>query len=291
MKQSAHLFIAALVGVGILLAQGAPDDAHLLNTFQNPVGDLISVPFQNNINFPIGHYSRIQDVLNIQPVVPIRITKDWLIISRWILPVIYQPDLGSSCRASSPGAAELCNLRERDSAREGGANGLGDLNPTFFLSPVHPGKLIWGVGPTFLLPTATAPTLGQGKWGAGPSIVLLTQPKHWTIGVLANNLWSFAGNEGRTRVNQFLTQPFVTRNFEHGWFLTSSPILTANWRATGDNQWLVPFGGGVGKMTRFFDQRMVWQMHLYYNAIHPQDLPYPKWQARLQVALLFPAAK
>ena len=81
---------------------------------------------------------------------------------------------------------------------------------------------------------------------------------------------------------------FVTRHFEHGWFLTSSPILTANGRAPRNNEWLVPFGSGFGKMTRFFDQPMVWQSHLYY---HPQDLPYPKWQVRLQVALLFPRAK
>ena len=79
--------------------------------------------------------------------------------------------------------------------------------------------------------------------------------------------------------------------FFAGWFLTSSPIVTANWRAADDNQWLVPFGGGFGKMARFFDQRMVWQLHLYHNAIHPRDLPYPKWQVRVEVALLFPAAK
>ena len=205
--------------------------------------------------------------------------------------MVCQPNLGSACEASGELANDVCEIRERNSARDGGANGLGDLNPSFFLSPAHPGKLIWGLGPTFLLPTATAPTLGQGKWGAGASIVLLTQPKHWTIGLLSNNIWSFAGNQGRPRVNQFLTQYFATCNFEPGWFLTSSPILTANWRAPAGNQWLVPFGGGFGKITRFFDQAMVWQIHAYYNAIHPSDLPYPKYQARLQVALLFPAAK
>ena len=281
----------AFAATALLAAQGAPDDNKVLTTFQNPVGDLISVPFQNNITFPIGEFSRIQDVLNIQPVVPIHVSEDWLVISRWITPVVYQPNLGSACRAGSPIAGEICELREANSAASGGANGLGDLNPSFFLSPVHPGWLIWGIGPTFLMPTATDPTLGQGKWGAGPSIVLLTQSEHWTIGVLSNNIWSFAGNKGRDRVNQFLTQYFVTHNLEHGWFLTSSPIVTANWRAPGHNEWLVPFGGGFGKMTRFFDQPMVWQIHLYYNAIHPQDLPYPKWQVRLQVALLFPSAK
>ena len=176
----------------------------MLTTSQNPVGDLISVPFQNNVNFPIAQFSRIQNVLNIQPVVPIHVSEDWLVISRWITPVVYQPNLGSGCRTSGHAATVICESRERDSAPEGGANGLGDLNPTFFLSPAHPGKLIWGVGPTFLLPTATDRTLGQSKWGAAPSVVLLVQPEHWTIGVLSNNIWSFAGNQGRTRVNQFL---------------------------------------------------------------------------------------
>ena len=281
----------ALAAGGLLPAQGAPDDNHVLTSFQNPVGDLISVPFQNNVNFPIGEFSRIQNVLNIQPVVPIHVSKDWLVISRWITPVIYQPTLGSGCETSSPAESLICATRERNSRSTGGANGLGDLNPSFFLSPADPGRLIWGFGPSLLMPTATDPTLGQGKWAAGPSVVLLTQPTHWTLGFLSNNIWSFAGNKGRSRLNQFLTQYFVTRNFEHGWFLTSSPIITANWRAPANNKWLVPFGGGFGKMTRFFDQSMVWQIHLYYNTIHPQDLPYPKWQARLQVALLFPSVK
>lgn len=290
LNRSRAVVLLAFATVSGLAAQSGPENEKVLTTFQNPVGDLISVPFQNNTNFPIGHYSRVQDVLNIQPVVPIHLSDDWLLISRWIMPVVYQPDLGSSCRSNGPLAGEICAARERDSAANGGANGLGDMNPTLFLSPARPGRLIWGFGPTFLLPTATDPTLGQGKWGSGPSAVLLMQPKHWTLGVLSNNIWSFAGNDGRPRVNQFLTQYFITYNMEHGWFLTTSPILTANWRAPDGNRWLVPFGAGFGKMTRFFDQTMVWQMHLYYNAIHPQDLPYPKWQVRLQVALLFPAA-
>jgi hypothetical protein len=156
------------------------------------------------------------------------------------------------------------------------------------LSPAHPGKLIWGIGPTFLFPTATDPTLGQGKWGAGPSIVLLTQPGHWTIGFLSNNMWSIGGERHRTQVNQFLTQYFVNYNLKEGWFLTESPILTSNWMATGGNRWLVPFGGGVGKMMKVGTQPVVWQVNTYYNLIHPHDVPYPKWQVRLQVALLFP---
>ena len=281
----------AVACAGLLSAQGSPDNDKLLTTFQNPVGDLISVPFQNNINFPIGAHGRIQDVLNIQPVIPFHLSENWLIISRWITPVVYQPDLGSACRPGGSISTEVCEVRETNSGASGGANGLGDINPAFFLSPAHPGKVIWGFGPTFLLPTATDPTLGQGKWGAGPSIVLLTQPEHWSLGVLSNNIWSFAGNEGRRRVNQFLTQYFVTHNMEHGWFLTSSPIITSNWLAPSNNQWLVPFGAGFGKIARVGSQPVVWQINSYYNAIHPRDLPYAKWQVRLQVALLFPSGK
>ena len=119
---------------------------------------------------------------------------------------------------------------------------------------------------------------------------MLIQPKHWTIGFLSNNIWSFAGNQRPAAREPFLTQYFVTRNFEHGWFLASSPILTANWRAPDNNKWLVPFGGGFGKMAHFFDQTMVWQLHLITTpSIH--NLPHPMWQVRLQVALLFPSAK
>ena len=291
MKDTTAFCTLTLISATLLFGQGGPDDNKLLSTFQNPVGNLVSVPFQNNINFPIGQYSRIQDVLNIQPVIPFHASDDWLIISRWITPIVYQPNLGPACRPNGPADTELCELREQFSRPDGGANGLGDMNPSFFLSPAHPGRLIWGFGPTFLLPTATDPSLGQGKWGSGPSAVMLVQPEHWTLGLLTNNIWSFAGNEGRRKVNQFLTQYFVTHNMEHGWFVTSSPIITANGMAPDHNQWLVPFGAGFGKITRVGKQPVVWQMNSYYNAIHPRDLPYAKWQVRLQVALLFPTEK
>ena len=220
MKPTLSFCALAIARAGLLMAQGSPDNDKLLTTFQHPVGNLISVPFQNNTNFPIGQFSRVQDVLNIQPVIPYHVSEDWLIISRWITPVVYLPNL------------------QRGAGR---ANGLGDLNPSLFLSPAHPGKLIRGIGPTFLFPTATDPTLGQGKCGAGPSIVLLTQPGHWTIGFLSNNIWSIGGERHRTQVNQFLTQYFVNYNLKKGWFLTESPVLTSNWMAAGGNQWLVPF--------------------------------------------------
>ena len=160
------------------------------------MADLISVPLQNNTNFGIGTYSRDQDVLNIQPVIPLHLTKNWNLITRTILPIVWQPD------ASQPTGQ--------------GWYGLGDLNPTLFLSPRNPGKLIWGVGPAIVLPTATAPQLGQGKLSLGPGIVLLSTPGHWVIGTLLNNVWSIAGTGSRPPVNQFLLQYFINYNMKKG---------------------------------------------------------------------------
>jgi hypothetical protein len=109
---------------------------------QNPVASLISVPLQNNTNFDIGPLDRTQNVMNIQPVIPMRMSENWNLITRIILPLVYQPDVTQ------------LNV---------GTVGMGDINPTFFLSPAKPGKLIWGVGPAFVLPTATNKVLGQGK--------------------------------------------------------------------------------------------------------------------------------
>jgi hypothetical protein len=237
---------------------------------QNPVANLISVPLQDNANFGVGPYNGTQNVLNIQPVIPVQLTPNWNLINRVILPVVWQPYTGSN-----PANASL------------GTFGLGDLNPTLFLSPAHPGKIIWGVGPAFVLPTATDPTLGQGKWSIGPSFVVLAQPGHWSLGLLANNVWSFAGESNRPSVNQFLAQYFVNYNLSGGWYLTSAPIITANWAAAqSKNVWTVPFGAGIGRITKVGFQPINLQVSAYGNVAYPAGTS--PWGIRLQLAFLFP---
>ena len=235
---------------------------------QNPVASLISVPVQNNSNFGVNPGYRTQDVLNIQPVIPIGISRDWNLLVRWILPIVYQPV------PNQPGTPET------------GQYGLGDMVPTFFISPKKAGKLIWGAGPVFQLPTATNTFLGQGKLGIGPSAVLLTQPGHWTLGVLANNLWSVAGSGSRPDVNQFLFQYFINYNLKKGWYITWQPTLTANWEATNGNRWTVPFGGGVGRIMKIGYQPVSLTAQFFGNAVHPEGTP--AWTMRLQIAFLFP---
>ena len=171
---------------------------------------------------------------------------------------------------------------------------LGDMNPTFFLVPKK-SKIIWGIGPTFVLPTATNTTyLGQGKLSLGPSVVALVQPGPWTLGVLANNVWSVVGHANfnsdgtvnKPPVNQFLLQWFVNYNMKKGWYLTTSPIITANWRANDGNVWTVPFGGGVGRIMKLGFQPVNITAQFYGNAVHPPGVS--PWGMRLQFVLLFP---
>jgi hypothetical protein len=236
---------------------------------QNPVASLISVPVQNNSNFGVNPGYRTQDVLNIQPVIPLSLSSNWNLIIRWIAPIVYQP------------------LPNQPSTPETGASGLGDMLPSFFVSPKRPGKLIWGIGPVFQLPTATSPFLGQGKLGLGPSAVALTQPGHWTLGLLVNNVWSVAGSGSRPDVNQFLLQYFINYNLQKGWYITWQPTLTANWEGTDQSgRWTVPFGGGVGRIMKIGYQPVSLTAQFYGNAVHPVGTP--SWSMRVQIAFLFP---
>ena len=238
---------------------------------QNPVSSLISVPIQNNSNFDVSPGSRTQDVLNIQPVIPVAISKDWNLIVRWIMPIVWQP------------------VPNKPSTPETGEYGLGDMTPTFFLSPRKTEKLIWAVGPVLQLPTATNTFLGQGKLGLGPSLVLLAQPGHWTLGVLANNIWSVAGSGGRPAVNQFLMQWFVNYNLKKGWYLSAAPTVTANWEAKDGGRWVVPFGGGVGRIMKLGFQPVNISARFYGNAVHPPTgFGSSSWTMQLQIAFLFP---
>jgi hypothetical protein len=267
MLSSFRIIAPLLFLIGALFSQAlAQDETELAKKTQNPVADLISVPLQSNFNFGAGSKERMIYILNVQPVIPINITENWNLITRVIMPVINQPSL-------FPGM---------DSA-----TGLGDINPTFFMSPAKPGSLIWGLGPTFTLPTATDELLGSEKWSTGPAAVALTIQGPWVFGALMNNQWSFAGNNKRDKVNQMILQPFVNYNLPGGWYLTSSPVLTANWAAErGGDVWTVPLGAGAGKLFRVGRLPINAQLAAYGNVAKPEFGP--DWQLRFQIQFLFP---
>ena len=267
--------LAACLAIPVALAASAAgasgtttgnevDTETLAKATQNPVADMMTFPFQDNIGLGYGPGKDVQNVLNIQPVIPLHISADWLVVTRTILPIITQPSFtgGSS------------------------TTGLGNLTMTAFLSPRSPGAVIWGVGPVASFPTATSPLLGsQSTWGLGPSVVVLTMPGPWVLGIIANQIWSVAGASAST----FLLQYFVNFNFgQSGWYLTSAPILTADWNAASGQQWVVPFGAGGGKLFRLGKVPFNCNVSAYYNAVRP-DIG-PEWTVRVLLALLLPAA-
>jgi hypothetical protein len=269
MRVSSRVY-ALLSGVALSMlcdavahAQDASELAHLV---ENPIAELISVPFQNNLTFGVGPRSDPQDVLNIQPVVPLRVNNDWNVISRTIVPVVSAPQL-------APGGDRI--------------GGLGDISLALYLSPAKTStSFIWGVGPALTFATATNEVLGQGKFSAGMSAVALTIQGHWLVGTLVTDVASVAGESYRKDVHQMLVQPFVNYNFSRGWYLVSSPIITANWEARSGQQWTVPMGGGAGRTFRVGRQALNAYLQAFGNVERPRDAG--NWTLRAQLQLLFP---
>ena len=258
----ATVLLTVLWSANICTAETNED---LAKKTQNPVADLISVPFQNNTNFGLGPHNRAQNILNIQPVVPLNLTDDWNLITRTIVPILRQPDLAKTT---------------------GSTSGLGDINLSLFVSPANSGQVIWGLGPVLQFPTATDEVLGTRKWSAGPAGVALTMQGPWVVGALAQQTWSYAGNDDRDKVSAFLLQYFVNYNFKGGFYLTSAPIITANWEAASGNKWVVPIGGGMGKIFKIGKMPLNAQTQAFYNV--SQTTFGPDWTLRFQLQFLFP---
>jgi hypothetical protein len=255
----------AYEGDGVV-ESGENEAEELRNAAQNPMADLMSFPVQTNVNFGYGPKEKTQYVTNIQPVIPFHLSEDWLLISRTIAPLIHQPEFFDG---------------------QGSEFGLGDITQTLFFGPSEPGAFIWGAGPVFVLPTATDDRLGTDKWSIGPAAVGLTIKPPWVFGALVQNIWSVAGSSRSPDVNQMLLQYFVNYNLPKGWYLTSSPIITANWEADSDNTWTVPVGGGFGRLFTMGKLPVNMQVQGFYNVEKPDDIG-PDWTLRFQIQVLLP---
>jgi hypothetical protein len=258
------------LSIAACLTSPATADQSLSEKSQNPIGDLISVPFQNNTNFGVGTLDKTQNVMLFQPVAPISLDPDWNLIVRPITPFTYQPPL-------FPGDSYDF--------------GIGDIQlQTYFVPkktvPVPGGAITWGVGPVLQAKTATDPRLGTGKWSAGAGGVVFFAIKPFTFGALLNNIWSFAGDSDRANVNSMTLQPFINYNMKDGWYLVSSPVMTANWEATSGNRFTIPLGGGFGRVFNIGKQ----PINAFVQAFGYADKPAggPDWTLRAQWNFLFP---
>jgi hypothetical protein len=260
-------FAAAIAAIVVASSAHAELSAtELAKIAQNPIGNLISVPFQENAFLNTGPLSKEYNLLNIQPVIPVSLNPDWTIITRTIVPVISLPPFAP------------------DQSR---TDGIGDVQFSAFLSPANPGKWIWGVGAIAQLPTHSNILLGNKNAGLGPTFVLLhiEHDNPWVVGLLVNNVWS-VGNSTSPSYSNGLVEPFINYNLKEGLYLTTAPEMTVSWDAKGPDQWTVPMGGGVGKIFHFGKLPVNTQLSAYYNVVRPDFGP--NWLFRLQVQLMFP---
>ena len=243
------------------------EGAGLLKTakkMQNPVSNIYRLQFQSFYHPNMGKNDVAQYSTNVILSVPFHLSRKWDLITRTGVPVTNLP-------AANPG--------------EYHAVGLGDLNPTLYLSPRRSGSISWGVGPSFQFDTATDRMLGAGKQSAGPAGVFVLTTKKWVIASRINNMWSFAGTPGRKDFNQLWVQPFIYYNFHPGWYLSSVPTITANWNGGKGNTWTVPVGGGVGHLKNFGER---WTINIHLDAFANAKAPTGNgsWQAMSEVQFI-----
>ena len=265
-----HYWIILIISLIAIRAAHAETITELAKATQNPIAvnpeaNYFAFPFIDNLNGDYGNDNNTQNIINAKPVFPFRLTQEYDLILRPILTMYHQPTAGTG---------------------RGYVNGWGDINPTAFISPysIHH-YFVWGIGPSLFIPTATNTAFGTGKWSIGPQLALFYMPNKWVVGLLTSNVWSIAGDPSRAAVDQFSLQYFISYNLKNGWYITSQPTVTANWKATSD-QWAIPFGGGVGRVIRLGAQSMNIAFEGYYNVANPGSSN-SRWTAQLKIEFLY----
>ena len=263
-------FLAPLLASSLIMPQVVNAGGDVRAAAQNPISSMISLPLK--LTFDQGASNGDGTILNINPVLPVTVG-DWNLVNRALIPLanVDGPIVGPGNPSPEQG---------------GSASGLGDINYSLYFSPVKYDKVIWGVGPSINLPTASDDQLGSGKWSGGITGVALAQPKWGSMGILGRQLWSFAGDDDRKDVDQTLIEPFVNYNLDKGWYLLTDMVITANWEAKSSNRWTVPVGGGVGRIFNIGEQAINAKLEAYYNADKPDGAP--DYSIAFQWSFLFP---
>lgn len=268
MKQSFFIkLFLSLVGLLIfcipIMAQpekAATDMSELAKQSQNPVANMYQLPISYMGDFNTGLTKSFVSTLMLKPVVPIVLSDKLLFIFRAIIPVTFMPSPINK-------------------------SGLSDIQLQFYFSPTNKSKFIWGIGPILSMPTGIPADMCSGKWTAGPGGAGLWILKHWVIGALITQRWSFAGESDKETINQLYIDAFATYNFKHGWALGYTPELYFNWNQKND-AWNLPVGLNASKVFKIGKQPLSANLSYYYNVVRPDD--YPDMYIKAGLTLLFP---
>jgi hypothetical protein len=270
MRRTLAVALLVLMIPGLLAAQAEPTKAEaeakateLAKAAQNPVADMNSIPVQFNWTTGGGLGDETQQIINIQPVLPLPINENWNLVSRTIVPLVNFP---------GPGNDRI--------------KGIADIQEQIYLTPTKSKGVVWGVGPVISLPTSTNVATETGQFALGPSFVALVIGKKWVYGGVANQLWRIAGSAETDAINSFFVQPFINYNLKRGWAISSAPAITANWDAPDGQQWTVPLGLGVSKVTMVGKQPINVLLQYYHNVERPDAAGADV--VRMQFTLLYP---
>lgn len=226
--------------------------AALAKAAANPIANMISLPFQFNFNFNQGPLDRFGTVMNFQPVLPFRLSKKWNVVTRTIIPITQKPDILST---------------------EGSTSGIGNTNFNAFFVPPMIGIFTYGFGITMNIPTASAPELGGDAFGIGPTIIFLFMPGKMVLGATSGLIKAYKSPDGKDALNSFFTQYFITYNMKKGWFINTSPTITANFNAIEGEEWTVPIGAGFGKLQHFNNLPVKFNLQYYFNVAQASRTP------------------
>ena len=268
--------IVAMGFVGTSFAQ-QPDSTSLdeINRqLNNPLTDLWSLVFRNTISILDGdavENSQTANLLNFQPVLPIPIGEELILINRPIFPLVTVPTFNFET-----GATEH-------------ETGLGDIVLLSMLGPNATRGFIWGLGPSFVFPTATDDALGNHKYQAGPAGVVLSMTDDWVFGTLAQQWWSFAGDDDYPETSILNAQYFIWRMLPNAMQIGMFPVAIVDWYADSGNKVTFPVGLGVGKTVRLFG-KMPFKMiaEVEYAVISPDDFG-QTWNFVLQLTPVIPS--
>ncbi len=281
-----------------------PSEAQIARLLENPVSNLVAIPFQYDyiqIKAPTADITKDMHRFQIMPTFPLSLGRDWNLINRVVFPFLSVPinEKFGDCIGMGPGWINACpSFPEALADPFKHTGGFGDMVYVGLTSPKKVIKVestgaavIWGVGPTTMFPTASDEVLGFGKYGLGPAGVIAYLGQKWTLGIFAQQWWSIAGDSKRADVSLSNIQYFIYYkppwNPEAQWRIGMSPNISINWKARGDKT-VFPVGLGVSRLIQLGPLPVEISIEADYSVLHPDDKPGSRWDVRVYFVPVIP---